>query len=215
MADISRGFTFLPGVPGELAQFHQLVDDATILPTFITSKAVAAPSGAGDYFVFYQAGSGAIRRCNHTALVNSFPRGGAANQFALRKLGVGATDAAAGNDVRFPAAITGIRKANGAGPDTVAGAKDLSFAPVNLAAGTSIDWDAGDVFYSTLTANKVYTFTNARLGRVITVALKLQGHTVTWPALVGDIPQIDASKTIHYFSFIKTPLGTSATVVAV
>lgn len=215
-SQLSRGQTFSDGGTGSASQFHALVDQGRILPGAISEQIAAVPGG-GDSFLFHQSQSGNLKKCTLNQLITAFPRGGGANVFALRRLGTGAETAAAGNDGRFPARLNGLRKANQASPDTVATAQDLTFAAVNLTGNhTQIDWAAGDLFYDTLTANKTYTFAHVPTtkAQVITVAIKLQGHTVTWPTLLGTIPVIDASATIHYFTFIRTPLGTSATVVA-
>lgn len=215
MADIERGFTFTDGGSGTASELHQLVDSATILPAFIGSKSTAAPA-SGDKFVFYKTDTQTLRAVTLANLIAAFPQGGAAGNFALRKLGTAAGMAAPGNDARFPARVTGVRLGNNNQPDTAAATQDLCFAAVNLNGATQIDWSAGDLFYDTLTGNKTYTFAHvpSTLGQVITVALKLNGHTVTWPSLLGTPPAINASATVHYFTFIRTPLGTSGTVIA-
>lgn len=215
MSELQKGFTFQDGTTGTAAQLHQLIDGAIILPGFIGDKAVTAPVG-GDRFVFYQSNTQSLRAATLDGIKAAFPHGGAAGAYALRKLGSGAGEAAPGNDARFPARLRGVRLGNGPQPDTVAGAQDLCFPAVNLHGTPQIDWLASDLFYESLTANKTFTFANVPINKaqMITVALKLNGFTVTWPSLLGAAPEINASATVHYFTFIRTPLGTSGTVVA-
>jgi hypothetical protein len=217
MSDIQKGVTFHTGDEVTNSSLNNLVDDAIILPGFISSKPVGSPA-QGDKFVFFKSANQSLAAVTLNGLISAFPRGGAANAFALRKLGTQAGTAAAGDDSRFPADFIhgGIRKANHNQPDTVATPQDLCFAAKHLSGGSQIDWSLGELFYDSITANKTYTFANVptNVAQVITVALQLNGHTVTFPSLLGVAPQINASATVHYFTFIKTPLGVSGTVVA-
>lgn len=212
MSDVQRGFTFTDGGTGTAEDLHQLVDDATILPDFILGKSASTPDELSN-FIYADSRTGQFLRITFKDLVASFPGGatGLADPgvAALRTLGILGTQAAPGNDVRFPSTITGLRLGNGVARDTAARPKDLSFLSVNLNGGQEINWDAADLFYDNLTINPVYTFTGGtvRDGRVITVALKLNAHTITWPALFGAVPGINASATVHYFTFIKSGLN--------
>lgn len=203
MSDIQRGITFTTSIP-DAASAHQLVDNAVILPAFITTKATAPPSSA-DSFIFSK--NGALRRCTLDTLINAFPRGAAANVFSLRKLGTQATMAAAGNDPRFPAQFTGLRKANNHGPDTAAVPKDTAFPSKSLdGAHTIVDWDQADVFHDDLATPKTYTFTNVRDGRTIQFIIKLNGRAVTLPAAIGTVV-IGTGTTFLHLILTKSVLG--------
>jgi hypothetical protein len=69
---------------------------------------------------------------------------------------------------------------------------DIPIATVTIAA-TAIDWDLGNTFKKTLTANTTFTFTNANEGQTIRVGvIQDASHTVAWPAAVkwpgGTVP---------------------------
>lgn len=204
MSDIQRGVTFTTNIP-DAATAHRLVDDAVILPAFISGKTVATPV-SGDAFVFLK--NGALRQCTLAGLIGAFPNGGAANVFALRKLGTTATSAAAGNDPRFPAQFDGIRQANGTSPDTVAAPKDFAFVSKNLNGTTVIDWDAADVFYDNMAGNKTYTFANVRDGRTISIIFKKNGHTPTLPGAIGTVVVGNGTTFLHVI-LSKSVLGTT------
>ena len=206
MSDIQRGITFTTSIP-DAASAHQLVDAAVILPAFISDKASAAPA-TGDTFVFNK--NGALRKCTLQQLISAFPNGGAANVFALRKLGTSAQTAAAGNDPRFPAQITGIRKANGTSPDTAATAKDFNLASKNLAGLTTIDWDVANVFRDSITANKTYNFANVRDGRTITLVIEHNNHITAFNAAIhlGNLALTLIPSPAPYRIYVFTRAGT-------
>lgn len=213
MSDILRGVTFTTGIP-DAATLHNLVDSATILPAFISGKALAVPS-SGDSFVFVTAG-GALRRATLDKLIQGFPRGGAGGVFALRKLGNQAGMAAAGDDSRFPARLTAgsIRKANGTSPDTAAEPQDFRFPSFSMVGKTIIDWDESDVFTDTLSTNKTYTFSNVRDGRTIQFVVNLNAHTVTMPGAIG-VVEVGTGTTIKHYILTKSAVGTTGLCIKI
>lgn len=213
MAQIQRGYTFIDGGTGNAAELHELVDDATILPGIITQQASAPPANP-DSFLFYQARSQTLASCTLSQLIAAFPVNQAANVACLRQLGTGATVAAAGNDPRFPAQITGIRKGHGTGADTAATAPDLDFSSVDLANLTAIDWSAGNFFHDSLTANKTYTFSNVTDGRAICAVIVTNGHTPTFPTTLGSIQTLGSGTTGKIYYCNHTALGTVCFCVA-
>jgi len=67
-ADINKGYTFAPSEQNVThTKLNNLVDLATINSSFLTDKAVAAPSAA-DSFLFYSAGSAGLRRATYDSL---------------------------------------------------------------------------------------------------------------------------------------------------
>jgi hypothetical protein len=184
MADIARGETFTTQIP-DAASLHALVDDATILPAFITAKSVSTPDSA-DAFIF--AKNGSLLQCTLAGLISALPSDGAASVASLRQLGTTATTAAAGNDARFPSSILGIRKANSTAPDTVATSHDLTLPYKDVSTATTIDWSQGSFFYANLTGNVTYALTGFIIGQEITVLVNLNGHTVSFtPAVMTTV----------------------------
>lgn len=212
MAKLQKGVTFVDGTTYAAADLNNLVDLAIILPGAITELS-SFTADVADSILYYSSSQAALKKTTLQGVINLVPSGSIAATPALRALGTGATQAAAGNDVRFPSSITGLRKGNGASADTAAAAKDLSFAPVALAAGTAINWDSSDMFTDTLSGSGAltYTFSNVRSGRVITVILKKgtwTGTTINWPTLIGAVPVPDTSATVFIFTFANSALGT-------
>jgi hypothetical protein len=215
VGDLSKGTTFASGT-WTAADLNNLVDNAVILPAAISGKAAAGVASA-DSFLFLQASSGNLKKCALSDIIAGFPSDAAAATAALRTLGTGATQAAAGNDGRFSSTLAGsvgkLRKIGTAGlpgNDVAAGAGDLAFASVNINGGTAIDWATADVFYDTLTgaAGKTYTFSNVADGRSIIVILDLTTYSgaITWPSLFGAVPaQTNGSKNM--FTFVKSGIS--------
>jgi len=209
MSDIVRGITFTTSIP-DAASAHQLVDNAVIQPSFISTKTAGTPAD-GDSFIYVNS-NGAFKRCVLTRLVAAFPSGGPGNEYALRKLGITSETAAAGDDARFPARLHNIRKANFNSPDTDAVPKDFAFASKSLSGITVIDWDLSNVFYETLGNNKTYTFLNVRDGRKITLVFKPQGHSITLPGTLSVVGINDElpNPTFIQYEITKSPVGTTA-----
>lgn len=188
MASIQKGTTFTDGVSANAAALNNLVDAATILPGIITDRTTATPATA-DQFLIYDASASALAQCTLQNIIDAFPTDATALSKSLRTLGTGATQAVAGNDARLSATLSaGVGKLRVVGTggfgslDTAAAPKDLIFTPVNINTLTNIDWDTADVFYdAALSANKTYTFSNVRDGRVIVLQINQNGHTVAFP----------------------------------
>lgn len=182
MSKLLKGTTFTTGVPATAADLNNLVDAASILPGAVTEQTTITPA-TGDLLLAYDVSGSALGKFSVQDVIDVFPTDAAAGNKSLRTLGTTATQAAAGNDTRFPSSVTGIRKGAGAGStDAAAAPKDFIFTPNNLSGSSTIDWDLADVFYDTLSANRTYTFTNVRAGRVIVLQLNQNGHTVAFPA---------------------------------
>lgn len=180
-ADIAKGFTFVAGGTGyDAPALNGLVDNAVILPAFITAKPVATPA-VTDSFIFYQASQTRLAKCTGTALVTGIvPANTAAGIASLRKLDTTATGAAAGNDSRFPTAITGIRKGNGASPDTLAAPHDYAFPELNIS-GTVIDVSLNPNRFKSVAANTTMSFSNFADGDDVVVnVFKSAGVTLAF-----------------------------------
>lgn len=202
MAKLQKGTTFLNGNTYQDSDFNNLVDNATILPGAITEQTAGTPVSA-DSFLFYSVSAANLRKCTLTDIVGAFPVDQAAGTASLRTLGTSATQAAAGNDSRFPATLTGIRRANGAGADTVATPNQFAFNAVALAGGASVDWAAADMFTDSLSADRTFTFANVTNGRQIILALNMNGHTATFPSINGGSVTPSNTVGIHIFTFAK------------
>jgi hypothetical protein len=182
MAKLSKGTTFSDGSSANAAALNNLVDNATVLAGIITDWGAVTPDVA-DSILIYDSSAANLAKCTLANVISLIPSSAVAGTPALRALGAGSTDAAAGNDSRFPASVTGLRKGAGAGSsDTAAGPNDMRFASSNLGTGTDIDWSLADIFYSTsLDANKTYTFSNVTDGRVIMLLVNQNSKTITLP----------------------------------
>jgi len=178
MAQFARGITFLEGSTGHTAaEIHALIDNAHILPGFITDQPQATPV-TSDRFGYVQSATNTLKSVTHGNLIASFPKDAAAGIYSLRRLGTAATMAAAGNDSRLRNSVSGFRFGQGAGVDRAVIAGDFKFLN-NLGAGTNIDWNLGNVHYATIAVNRTFTMTNGFAGRQITIIVKLNGHTAT------------------------------------
>lgn len=209
MSDIQRGITFTTSIP-DAASAHQLVDNATILPAFVTGKTAAIPTGGADFL--FASPTGALRKCTLTTLIGAFPNGGAASVYALRRLGTTGTTAAAGDDSRFPAVIRGIRQANGPAIDSVATPAQLSFASRPIV-GLNIDWSQSQVFTDSLAGNKTYTFSNVTDGRIVHIIVTLNGRTVTMPVGLA-VNTLGTGTTIKHYILVKSAVGTTGLCIA-
>lgn len=219
MAKLQKGFTFVDGFSYSAANLNAIVDSALILPGAITEQTATAPI-LTDSFLYYNAGAAALRQCTLQNMVSAFPVDALAGTASLRTLGTGATQAAQGTDIRFSGRVTGIRLGQDwPVNDTVAAPKDLRFPSVNLSGGTNINWDSADIFFDFLTgsANKTYTFSNVRDGRVITVELTLYGYTglISWPAMSFGAQPLQTNSLLNFFTFMNSGLGTNGVVKAV
>jgi hypothetical protein len=216
MADLQKGHTFTEGSSGNTAaDLNALVDSGTILPAFITGKSAVVTLEDVDLALVYDNSAAAMRKVTFANIVGSFPADAAAGTAALRTLGTTSVKAAAGNDTRFPASVTGIRLGAGAGSaDTAADVDDFTFAPVDLSGVTVIDWSAGDVFTDDLSGNKTYTFSNQAEGRSIQIIIKRNGHTPTLPVAIGSV-LVGAGTTFSHSFLTYTSLGTTGLQIAI
>src|SRR5882724_617694 len=105
MADLQKGTTFTTGVSATAADLNNLVDSATILSAAITGKGAVTPDPADSLLIYDTSGS-ALAKCTLQNVIDAFPTDAAAGSKSLRTLGVGATQAVAGNDTRLPASVT-------------------------------------------------------------------------------------------------------------
>lgn len=124
---------------------------------FITGRSQVTPA-TGDFLILYDISGNVLIKSTLAAVM-------VANQ------GTSSTTVAAGNDGRFPASITGIRKGAGAGGlDTAAALSDFVYAPqaLTLATGAATaNCALHRVFTVTLDANAVITLTNVTDGDCI------------------------------------------------
>lgn len=215
MADIQRGHTFIDGSSGnDSADLHELVDAATILPAAITAKGGVATLEDVDTFLVHDSSASALKKVTFANLYGSIPTDDAAGTPSLRRLGTTSVKAAAGNDTRFPASVTGFRIGAGVGSaDVAATGKDFRH-PVDLDGDTEIDWDTGNVFYDSLSANRTFTFANKRLGRQIEIILELNGHTPTFPVDIGTVV-VGTGTTILHVILTYTTVGTTGLQIAI
>lgn len=85
--------------------------------------------------------------------------------------------------------------------DPLTGSKEITF--------NDIDWDSTSHFYKTLTADEIFTFSNVKEGKPITVAITASGAnrqsdfpgTVKWPG--GVIPNLIFDGTTSIYTFIS------------
>lgn len=215
MADLQRGHTFVnPSSGNTAADLHELVDSATILPAFITAKSGVATLEDVDVFLTYDSSASALKKVTFANLYGSIPTDQAAGTASLRTLGTTSVKAAAGNDTRFPASVTGFRVGAGTGSaDVAATGKDFRH-PVDIDGDTEIDWDAGNVFYDSLSANRTFTFANQRLGRQIEIILTLNGHTPTFPVGLATVV-VGSGTTVLHVILTYSGVGTTGLQIAI
>lgn len=84
------------------------------------------------------------------------------------------------------------------------------FLPAQTVSGLDIDWEQGNSFTKTISANSTFTFSNVRDGKTIVFEVISSGtYTVTWPAEVkwtgGTEPtQTDTGTDIYSFTIFGT-----------
>ncbi len=135
MADIAPAEVFYdspnPGSEVTAARLNNFLGNAVINKEFVSGKSIIAPA-TGDYLPFYDVSGDGLGKATLQTLVQAVGGDGtsAAGVAALRILGTTSVQAAAGNDTRFPASVTGPRKGAGAGSaDTAALKPDFAQAP--------------------------------------------------------------------------------------
>lgn len=195
MADIQIGETFTDTTPDNAvtaARLNNAVSGAAILPGFITGKSSATPVG-GDSLAFYDLSATGLAKCTWLELFAAL-KDAAANLGSPRTLGTGALTAAAGNDTRFPATVTGVVKRAGAGSTDIAAVpSDYTAAPTvgTLSAGAvTLNCALNLRFTVAVTANANITLTNIPDGSTVEVRTTQSGgftcvftiasHTQKW-----------------------------------
>src|SRR5581483_974048 len=206
-SQLSKGHTFSDGTSGNTAaDLNNLVDAGTLLPGAITEQTQTPPS-VNDYFIFVRTADGNLKKCSFQDIIDRFPTNATAGVASLRSLGTSATNAAPGNDSRFPARITGIRKGNNTSPDTAAVAGDFAL-PKNLNGGTTIDWTQGNCFYDSLVRYQAYTLTGGTVGQTVRVQIKRNGFDVgIATATLGSILTLGSGTTAIEYVFTATGNG--------
>lgn len=140
----------------------------------------------GDYVLTYQSAQSRLARASVTNILALVPVDQAAGTASMRTLGTGATQALPGNSARLPSVITGIRKGNGAGADTVAAPVDYANIPQTIS-GTVIDWTVAFWRFKTISANTTFTISNNYNGGYVFIEIAASGaNTVafnTTPAI--------------------------------
>jgi len=131
MADLTSPESFVDGQEDGVtaARLNNHVNGAQIQSAFISGKAAVTPA-TGDYAVIFDVSGAALAKCTLAALVAAvYASDPAAGVAGARTLSTTSTTAAAGNDTRFPASVTGIRKSAGVGStDTAAVSSDYAQA---------------------------------------------------------------------------------------
>jgi len=170
----------------------------TALPGLITEQASGTPAVA-DIILFKKVSTGVLSQSSFTALLAALmPTDPDAATAGMRTLGTTSVKAAAGNDTRFPALVTGIRKGGGNGStDTAADQADL---PCVIRAGgnsgTAIPLNCVDNLNHTVTMNDNATITlsNTIDGQIIRVKTVQDANGNRTVAFVGATPTLTAIK---------------------
>ena len=181
MSDLLAGENFLPGEDVDAPRLMNAFNSAAIQSAFLTGKTIITPAGA-DSILFYDLSGTVLGKCTLTELITAL-------------LGSTSSTAAAGNDTRFPATVTGLRKSAGAGStDVAAKGPDLAFTPstATLSAGVqTLDCSLYSLFTISISANAVLTLANIPDGGTVTVRTTQVGgftlsfttaQTKKWPA---------------------------------
>lgn len=188
MADLSTLELFTDTVPDNAvnaARVNNAFATLRILPEFITSRGAVTPVG-GDTIPFFDLSGTVIGKCTFQELFTALadPAAGVAGP---RTLGTSALKAAAGNDDRFPADVTGIRKGVGAGKNDVAATEsDLPRTPNaigNSGTGATIPCVSLLTHTITMTGNATLTITglaDGAIARVLATQDASGSRTITW-----------------------------------
>lgn len=100
MADISKGTTFVDGSSYHATSFNNLVDDATILPAFVSAKPATSPA-TDDKVLLYDASGTALIAPTVADVLDLQIKDAAAGTASMRTLGTSNTQAAQGNLVAY------------------------------------------------------------------------------------------------------------------
>lgn len=146
-----------PGSEVSAARLNNFLAGAVIQKELISGKSTVSPS-TSDLLMFYDVSGDILGKGTVSSVVGTVALSDqAAGVASMRTLGTSSTSAAAGNDTRFPASVTGIRKGAGAGSaDTAAVVSDYTQAPtvISLTAGAgSADASLNLKFTCALPAN--------------------------------------------------------------
>lgn len=164
MADITAGKTWVDGETLNAAGLNAAFASAVIAASYITGKSTITPVGA-DYIPFFDSSGAVVGKCTLTSLITAL-------------IGLTSTTAAAGNDSRFPASVTGIRLGAGAGADTAAKPKDFVLAPtagVPSAGAVTLNCANNNLFTVAFVANTTVTLTNVTDGDIVCAQITQDG----------------------------------------
>ena len=176
----------------------------TALPGLITEQASGTPAVA-DSILFYKASTRVLSQNSFTALLAALmPTDPDAATAGMRTLGTTSVKAAAGNDTRFPALVTGIRKSAGNGStDTAATPPDYALTPtVGTVASnaTTLTCSTNNRFTVVLTT-ATFTLTLASFKDGDTIVVRTQHtasdsstHTLNFVATSGTISWIGGAQ---------------------
>ncbi len=136
MSDILAGEVFTDtgeGANVTAERLNNFLGGAAIQKEFVTGQSIATPA-TGDYLLLNDVSANGLARATIATVVATVAlTDQAAGVASMRTLSTTATSAAAGNDTRFPASVTGIRKGAGAGSaDTAALTPDFAQAPTAI-----------------------------------------------------------------------------------
>lgn len=150
--DLQTGNTFTDGDTVNAAVLNNAVNNATILPTFLSNKGAGTPAPT-DLFLFYNGGSTSLKQSSLSSLFSlgmSFNTQNALTVFA----GPGTSGATATN------------------PTWRTLTPHDTSMPTNVTVNTFIDGVTARTFSRTLSANTTFTFPNLIDGETVTVVVK-------------------------------------------
>lgn len=183
MADLSSPETWADSGANSAvnaARLTNYVNGATILPAFISGKSSVSPL-SGDSIVFFQASSSNLVKSTLGTVLGlvSLPAvDPVAGTAGSRTLGAGAQQAAPGNDTRFPASVTGLRKGGGVGSNDIAATPpDIAFTPTGagFAGAVTLNCAVSNIFFVTLNANATVTLSSVPDGGTVIVITQQDG----------------------------------------
>jgi len=189
--DLQTGNTLVDGVQYHAADFNNMVNSGTILPTFLSGKGAGTPVST-DLCLFYQGGSSSLKQ---TTLSSLFSQGLSFNtQTALTVL-----------------AGPGISGASAAAPTFRAVSPHDTAGGTNSVVSTTINGSLSRTFYRVLTANTTFTLASLIDGEAVTVAVRQAGsggpYTTTftgvfWENSTAPVQTTGASK-VDLYTFIQ------------
>jgi hypothetical protein len=192
--DISKGVTFTDGMTVHGADLNNAIDNATILPTFFSTKGSATPLTT-DLLLFHQNSTSTIKQATVATVMTA---GNALNTTTTQSAKTFYGGPTAGS-----AAAPTFRLLS---PFDTSDATDTG-------GGTTVDCSLARTFSRTLAANTTYTLTNIADGETVTVSVAQAAaggpYTasftvaggITWRAGVTPTQTATASR-IDLYSFI-------------